>query len=72
MSHGVAEVCVMSPHTVTDADTVQDALTGELPDENTQQGYHRQLAYIRCECGEQFNGRGHARKEFEEHLTELA
>lgn len=53
----------MTPHVDTEADSVQDALTGDVPDETTRQGYHREIAYILCTCGERFT----TRTDFEDH-----
>lgn len=64
--HGIDHVCVMTPH-------LEDTLTGafeddELSQEERGQGFHRQLSYIQCECGERFGER--TWQSFGEHLED--
>lgn len=65
--HGLDAMCVMTPHVMSDIPeevTIGDAMTGDLPDESQQQGFHRTIAFIRCVCGEEF----HSQHDFEDHM----
>lgn len=65
--HELSEACIMTPHVIDPSST--DWVNDELPDETRRQGFHRRVEWVRCSCGEQFDGR-RAMQEAEEHVEE--
>lgn len=62
--HEIDSICVMTPHIDTEAESVSDALTGEVPDETNDPGFHRRFDHGICACGERFE----TQSEFENHI----
>lgn len=70
--HGIKEMCVMTPHTISpDTDSPAEAMRGDVGDEEKAQGFHRECAYIQCECGEMFTGRQVAVNEYKIHNPDI-
>ena len=62
--HHIKTMCVMTPHEFT-PDTL-DLNEMDVGDEETSQGYFREVRRVECECGAYFDGYD-ALKEFKEH-----
>lgn len=69
--HGVDYMYILAPHTVSDVDDPKEAYhKDDIGDENRQQGFHRLINYIRCECGEEFTGNRVSEDDYREHLPD--
>lgn len=66
MTHELTEACIMTPNVIDPQET--DWVNDELTEERSQ-GFHRRVEWVRCSCGEQFDGR-RAMREAEEHVDE--
>lgn len=62
--HHIKQVCFMTPHVVT-PDTTSLAEM-DASEEETSQGFHREIRWVECECGERFDGHG-ALNDFRDH-----
>lgn len=66
-SHEMETACVLTPHIISDPD--ENPVHEDPGDEVTEQGYHRQVAWVECECGQRFDGRS-AYQDWQEHNNE--
>lgn len=64
-NHNIETMCFMTPHVVSDIDdvSINNVDPGE---EETSKGFFRDVKWIECTCGEQFDGPS-ALNEFKDH-----